>query len=609
LTFDSVFFTQTGVGQKTLKPISTAAPRRQPFPKALLTKTMSSNNSLTPLLDEKPTQDAIRSGHTLELSKSSVDENPITVEPTLDLVSDNVTPQDLTGMKWVTTLRGLQPRWTTKPNKTAVKTTIQTALELTEPCEITSLGQGGFNKLYTIKSVEDEVVARVSLPIDPKWKTLSEVATLTWVLENTGLPVPRVLAYCAERSNPIGFEWIAMEKIPGRPWEDVWQDLDLPARQDVVRQIALFCADSFARQMRGIGNLFPEASAVPSPSIETPREDDNKTTPAIHVQRMVSLDFLTKVPSSGYSRGPFHSSRDWMLARLKAAELDCRARLHHAQQLEARENDNSNAPIAAAIGMLHLPHTSETEVVDNLDCMEGVLPREEGDTDGSKNHKHDCLKEADAEGKQGEGTDEGGEDDEDDEDTGVEEDEGDDEDDEEDPEDLEHALQIIAKLKGNLDQFFPTAGPEPESSMLHHADMTGRNILIAETGALSGVVDWENVSVVPLWVACDYPDFLLSEGLDIQPVKGDFVDKRTGEVNSNYWRHKTRYELTQLRHFFLDEMRMLQPGWVHIFESSKRQRDFDFAVVNCDSEMDMPDIYDWLEDVESGREGVKSLCM
>lgn len=56
-----------------------------------------------------------------------------------------------------------------------------------------------------------------------------------------------------------------------------------------------------------------------------------------------------------------------------------RARLHHAQQLEAREDDNSNASITAAIGMLHLPHTSETEVVDNLDCMEGVLPKEKGE--------------------------------------------------------------------------------------------------------------------------------------------------------------------------------------------------------------------------------------
>lgn len=57
----------------------------------------------------------------------------------------------------------------------------------------------------------------------------------------------------------------------------------------------------------------------------------------------------------------------------------------------------------------------------------------------------------------------------------------DDEDDEEDPEDLEHALQIITKLKGNLDRFFPTAGPEPEPSILYHADITDRNILIAET--------------------------------------------------------------------------------------------------------------------------------
>jgi hypothetical protein len=62
------------------------------------------------------------------------------------------------------------------------------------------------------------------LPIYPKWKTLSEVAILQWVAQNTSLPV-QVLAYNIDRSNPVGFEWIMMDKVLGKPWADIWHEI------------------------------------------------------------------------------------------------------------------------------------------------------------------------------------------------------------------------------------------------------------------------------------------------------------------------------------------------------------------------------------------------
>ncbi len=99
---------------------------------------------------------------------------------------------------------------------------------------------------------------RVILPVDPKWKkTLSEVATLKWVRMMTQLPIPEVLAYGADRDNPIGFEWIIMEKMHGNPLADVWQKINFQAKAILACKLASFWAETFQQQTKRIRNLLP----------------------------------------------------------------------------------------------------------------------------------------------------------------------------------------------------------------------------------------------------------------------------------------------------------------------------------------------------------------
>lgn len=90
-------------------------------------------------------------------------------------------------------------------------------------------------------------------------------------------------------------------------------------------------------------------------------------------------------------------------------------------------------------------------------------------------------------------------------------------------------------------------------------------------------------------------------------MKSQYRHDENGEVDELYWEHLEHYELTQLRCTFLDEMRRLQPAWVAIFNSSQRQRDFDFAVSACDDLFMMRGILNWLKDIESGAEGIWGL--
>jgi aminoglycoside phosphotransferase (APT) family kinase protein len=64
----------------------------------------------------------------------------------------------------------------------------------------------------------------------------SEVATLNLV-RACGIPVPKVFCYSIDADNPVGAEFIIMEKIPGRPIGDRWFDLTEDQRLKIISEV------------------------------------------------------------------------------------------------------------------------------------------------------------------------------------------------------------------------------------------------------------------------------------------------------------------------------------------------------------------------------------
>ncbi|KAL0943135.1 uncharacterized protein CTRU02_201021 [Colletotrichum truncatum] len=532
------------------------------------------------------------------------------------------TTPDLGGLKWIRTMWGLEPRWSVELDEDAIKETVQAALHLTGIFDIEFLAKGVFNRLYTLKSADKELVARVTLPIDPKWKTLSEVATMQWVTQNTSLPVPRVLAYNAVRSNPIGFEWIVMDKVPGKPWADIWQSISFGAKTKIVCQVALFCSNTFQKQMTGIGSLFKhtdelkftstqlnktwspsaslleESSPLDSSHDREPDDIESCTSSTFHLGRTVSTSFITRATHANVSYGPFATGRDWLCARLDVAERDCRHRLAIVKRCALKtENEQQEQP-------KHMQTVTKTIREDHNDentDRESDQPEQinQGCVEDDIDEVAKCFQVSIDQGSlsiiEGQVIAE-----DEDPELGSESDK-DEDDEEEDLEDLENSLLIIAKLRNQLDNFFPKAQPDssPEPSMIFHDDLSRHNILIDENGLLSAVVDWECVSTLPLSIACQYPSFLQGHTLDTEPIKSKYQHDEDGEVTELYWEHLENYELTQLRRVFLEEMQKLQPGWVKVFYSSKRQRDYVLALEAFDDLFMIRRILSWLEDVES----------
>ena len=50
------------------------------------------------------------------------------------------------------------------------------------------------------------------------------------------LPVPKVLAWSATNENPVQAEYIIMEEAKGSQLHEVWQDLSLPTKTEIIGQ-------------------------------------------------------------------------------------------------------------------------------------------------------------------------------------------------------------------------------------------------------------------------------------------------------------------------------------------------------------------------------------
>jgi aminoglycoside phosphotransferase (APT) family kinase protein len=65
---------------------------------------------------------------------------------------------------------------------------------------------------------------RFSLSVDPRSKTMSEVATIEYVRHHTDIPAPQVFRGQASNSNKLGFEWMLMARVPGNKLHDQWSN-------------------------------------------------------------------------------------------------------------------------------------------------------------------------------------------------------------------------------------------------------------------------------------------------------------------------------------------------------------------------------------------------
>ncbi|KAK6517680.1 hypothetical protein TWF506_004862 [Arthrobotrys conoides] len=409
-------------------------------------------------------------------------------------------------MEWKSGLVGPQPVWKVEPQIELITDLMHSKIrDILQQGEEDShdlpkaafLGGGALNKLYWMEYCNRVWILRVSLPVDPYYKTASEVATLKLLESSTSLPVPRVIAhYAGSTDSPagdrcLGLEWILMTKLPGKMLEDVW-DMGMGRKSYLVEIVADKLHELYmcnAARFPSIGNIY-----------ETRQQS---RSPAFSVGRIVSMPFFwDQRLSQPAQRGPFTSSAEWFTSRLQLVDFECNQVL-------------------------------ESELADEDDKREAAK---------------------------------------------------------------------FKSLSQRLMKQIPEFVPENEKFVLHHDDINTGNLLVnPNTGSLTGIVDWECVSVLPNWKSCQLPLFLMYNATrNTKPSKDRYHKNEDGSPNELYYIHFREWEVTVLGQRFLQRMEAQNSDWMEVYQASEKIRDFDHAVSNCDDGFVAREIDEWLAVVETG---------
>ncbi|KAH6642459.1 kinase-like domain-containing protein [Boeremia exigua] len=103
--------------------------------------------------------------------------------------------------------------------------------------------EGGFSKaLLLCKEDGSEIIAKMPFSIagPSKYTTASEVAVLQYckdAMDTNAVPVPKVLAWDSDPSNPVGAEYIMMEKAPGIQLFKIWAEMSDWDKLCIVQQL------------------------------------------------------------------------------------------------------------------------------------------------------------------------------------------------------------------------------------------------------------------------------------------------------------------------------------------------------------------------------------
>lgn len=187
--------------------------------------------------------------------------------------------------------------------------------------------------------------------------------------------------------------------------------------------------------------------------------------------------------------------------------------------------------------------------------------------------------------------------------------------DEDDREDAEETLDAARKLLSILPKVFPDVEEDEVATALYHDDLSLHNILVNEEGVITAIVDWECVSVMPLWLTTKPPRFLIGEPREEEPIRDGYADEdpaeSTGTRNDGgpddldnegksqlYWIHLMEYETTQLRAVYESRLRELWPGWP--LPESQIKVDFFDAVLQCSGGVFVKQVNNWADSISRG---------
>lgn len=120
------------------------------------------------------------------------------------------------------------------------------------------IAEGGSYRVFDVLfKNRRNVIVRLPYPctIPRRFGVASEVATMEY-LKLHGLPVPKILSWSATTSNPLGCEYIIMEKAQGKELGEIWYTMDSETRKSIVEKVVSLEALLSKLQFPASGSLY-----------------------------------------------------------------------------------------------------------------------------------------------------------------------------------------------------------------------------------------------------------------------------------------------------------------------------------------------------------------
>ncbi|KAH4039498.1 hypothetical protein HBI09_032810 [Parastagonospora nodorum] len=481
-------------------------------------------------------------------------------------------------------LEDLRPVWTVEPDVEVITKIARCKLDVpaASQCTVEFLAQGAFNKVYTIQCDDNkEYIMRITLPVHPRLKTMSDCATAQYVRHHTDIPAPRVLHYNALRNDELGFEWMIQGRVPGTSLKTQWHQMSWLEKELVVRKVIGYLTQLFRKRFSRMGNIYDtrdlqKLSEQDLPDAILLSADHSTSDTAFSMSEIVSIPFFYNDHGSvDVERGPYKRSHEWLAAQLQFA-------LHDADNVpvetglkdESSNNGDVSGLFPSKDDNSQLQKDSEDDWCDT-DSEISDIDFSDTNTNTTKSinaeDSSDAVLDSDSECS-------------------------------EPDTDSPAAIKTrIARLQAVLPKVFPLT--DKDTFILHHQDLSSNNIMLSATHSLNGIIDWECVHTTPLWLACQIPKFLRGSYRDEPPIRDDEFEDEWYE--KAYYDDLEDYEKTQLREFFLEEMQRVCPEWMEVFNESGLKADFECAVSFVAEQGAGADIDEWIAAVEEGTEPIE----
>lgn len=372
------------------------------------------------------------------------------------------------------------PQWEMEPDLELIKETVSPYGFLcgfsSEDITVQFLAEGLWNKVYTVSCPDhaagtvQQCILRLALPVDPWHKVQSEVATMEYVRMQTSVPVPKVYAFDSSANNKLRLEWILMEKIQGKPYNEVEDVLDFDTREQLHKTAADWVDQLSKLKFDKIGSLYCRW--------DQPSYDLTAFIlgPVVHAE--FYPDFRLQY---GVFRGPFRSLADFYRSVIRVHELEAQDQrqkdraLYWETHSDGEEGRIESKQDKAANGERQLERCNGISS-NEIDGDVGDLCMQDGEE--VDQHMKESLYSV---------------------------------------EDLER----IPKYLGHLRETIPLLDSDellgPARTFLNHWDLSKENIMVDDTGKPIALLDWEQITTSSVAMATVFPRLVETNGFTEPP--------------------------------------------------------------------------------------------